>query len=59
VYGPRTTGLQTPHDTQFDEVMHTNVLAAMRILPIVLPLVENAGGRLACHFIDDGFHQRA
>ncbi|MBC3877685.1 SDR family oxidoreductase [Undibacterium sp. FT79W] len=47
VYGPRTTGLQTPHDTQFDEVMHTNVLAAMRILPIVLPLVENAGGRLA------------
>ncbi|GAC1520185.1 MAG: SDR family oxidoreductase [Collimonas sp.] len=47
VYGPRTTGLQTPHDSQFDEVMHTNVLAAMRILPMVLPLVENAGGRLA------------
>ena len=47
VYGPHTTGLISPQQEQFDEVMHTNVLASMRILPIVLPLVENAHGKLA------------
>ncbi|MFZ6849228.1 SDR family oxidoreductase [Undibacterium sp. RuRC25W] len=47
VYGPHTNGLTSPQQEQFDEVMHTNVLAAMRILPIVLPLVENANGKLA------------
>lgn len=33
VYGPRTSGLQTPTDTEFDAVMHVNVLGAMRVLP--------------------------
>ncbi|NRF66076.1 SDR family oxidoreductase [Aquincola sp. S2] len=33
VYGPRSTGLQPPTESQFDEVMHTNVLATMRLLP--------------------------
>ena len=47
VFGPRTEGLTAPDLQQFDAVMHTNVLSAMRILPIVLPLVENAHGRLA------------
>lgn len=47
VMGTRTQGLQAPFQLSFDEVMHTNVLAAMRILPIVLPLVENAAGKLA------------
>ncbi|MBC3920175.1 SDR family oxidoreductase [Undibacterium sp. CY18W] len=47
MFGPRTSGLTTPDQQQFDAVMHTNVLAAMRILPIVLPLVEHARGRLA------------
>lgn len=47
VYGPRTEGLNSPDQNHFDEVMHTNVLAAMRILPMVLPLVENTGGKLA------------
>lgn len=47
VYGPHTTGLTSPQQEQFDDVMHTNVLAAMRILPMVLPLVENAHGKLA------------
>ncbi|MDE2428624.1 MAG: SDR family oxidoreductase [Burkholderiales bacterium] len=47
VYGARTTGLTSPQQDQFDEVMHTNVLAAMRLLPIILPLVENAQGKLA------------
>ena len=33
VYGPRSTGLQTPTEAEFDAVMHTNVLGAMRVLP--------------------------
>jgi NAD(P)-dependent dehydrogenase (short-subunit alcohol dehydrogenase family) len=47
VFGPRTASLASPQEDHFNEVMHTNVLAAMRLLPIVLPLVENAGGKLA------------
>jgi NAD(P)-dependent dehydrogenase (short-subunit alcohol dehydrogenase family) len=35
VYGPRSTGLQPPTEAEFDDVMHTNVLAAMRLLPAV------------------------
>ena len=37
VYGPTHDGF--PTDQEFDQVMHTNVLAAMRLLPIVAPLV--------------------
>ncbi len=33
VYGPRTAGLQVPTEADFDTVMHTNVLGAMRVLP--------------------------
>ena len=33
VYGPRTSALQTPTEAEFDAVMHTNVLGAMRVLP--------------------------
>jgi len=33
VYGPRTSGLDTPTEAAFDLVMHTNVLGAMRVLP--------------------------
>jgi NAD(P)-dependent dehydrogenase (short-subunit alcohol dehydrogenase family) len=47
VYGPRTAALETPMQHDFDTVMHTNVLAAMRLLPVVGPLVANAKGRLA------------
>ena len=47
VYGPRVAGLATPVEEDFDQVMHTNVLAAMRLLPIIAPLVDNADGRLA------------
>lgn len=32
VYGPRTMGLDVPGDADFDAVMHTNVLGAMRVL---------------------------
>jgi NAD(P)-dependent dehydrogenase (short-subunit alcohol dehydrogenase family) len=44
VYGPRHAGF--PTQDEFDSVMQTNVLAAMRILPIVGPLVAATGGRL-------------
>ena len=47
VYGPRSSGLQTPTEADFDQVMHTNVLAAMRLLPIIAPLVVAAQGKLA------------
>jgi NAD(P)-dependent dehydrogenase (short-subunit alcohol dehydrogenase family) len=33
VYGPRTSGLQTPAEADFDAVMRTNVLGAMRVVP--------------------------
>jgi len=33
VYGPRTTGLQSPTEVDFDAVMHTNVLGPMRVIP--------------------------
>ena len=33
VYGPRSKGLDTPTAQEFDHVMHTNVLGAMRVLP--------------------------
>ena len=44
VYGPRSDGFPTQDD--FDSVMHTNVLAAMRLLPIVAPLVASTRGKL-------------
>ena len=33
VYGPKTQGLQAPTAGEFDSVMHTNLLGAMRVLP--------------------------
>jgi NAD(P)-dependent dehydrogenase (short-subunit alcohol dehydrogenase family) len=44
LYGPRDDGFPTQDD--FDAVMHTNVLAAMRLLPIVAPLVASTRGKL-------------
>ncbi len=45
VYGPTHDGF--PTEQEFDQVMHTNVLAAMRLLPIVAPLVAATRGKLA------------
>jgi NAD(P)-dependent dehydrogenase (short-subunit alcohol dehydrogenase family) len=45
VYGPDHAGF--PTEQEFDQVMHTNVLAAMRLLPIVAPQVAHARGKLA------------
>ena len=33
VYGPRSSGLETPTEADFDLVMRTNVLGAMRVIP--------------------------
>ena len=33
VFGPRSADLETPELDEFDAVMHTNVLGAMRVLP--------------------------
>jgi NAD(P)-dependent dehydrogenase (short-subunit alcohol dehydrogenase family) len=46
VYGPRSSGLQTPTVDDFDAVMHTNVLGPMRVLP-QLPDYLAPGARLA------------
>jgi NAD(P)-dependent dehydrogenase (short-subunit alcohol dehydrogenase family) len=45
VYGPRHDGFPTQDD--FDSVMHTNVLSALRLLPLVAPLVASNRGKLA------------
>ena len=47
VIGERSSGLQAPEQSLFDSTMQTNVLAAMRILPILLPMVDAAQGKLA------------
>jgi NAD(P)-dependent dehydrogenase (short-subunit alcohol dehydrogenase family) len=46
VYGPHTTGLQTPTADEFDNVMQTNVLGAMRLLPQLVDALA-PGARLA------------
>jgi len=46
VYGPRTQGLQPPAEAEFDAVMHTNVLGAMRVLPQLADALA-PGARLA------------
>jgi NAD(P)-dependent dehydrogenase (short-subunit alcohol dehydrogenase family) len=45
VYGPRHDGF--PTQEEFDTVMHTNVLSAMRLIPVVAPLVASTRGKLA------------
>ena len=45
LYGPRHDSF--PTEAEFDDVMHTNVLAAMRLLPLVAPMVASAHGKLA------------
>ena len=45
VYGPQDDGC--PSQADFDAVMHANVLAAFRLLPLLGPLVASTGGKLA------------
>lgn len=46
--GPRESHCENPPNReQFDEVMHTNVLAPMQLLPAIAPSVLAAHGRIA------------
>jgi NAD(P)-dependent dehydrogenase (short-subunit alcohol dehydrogenase family) len=45
VFGPRHDGF--PTEAEFDLVMHTNVLAAMRLLPLVAPMASPVRGKVA------------
>lgn len=47
VLGDRTEKCETPSLEKFHHVMDVNVLAAMRILPIIAPMVEKSAGKLA------------
>jgi NAD(P)-dependent dehydrogenase (short-subunit alcohol dehydrogenase family) len=47
VYGPRSEGVETVSGEDFDQVMHTNVLGPMQLLPVLLPLTDAARGVLA------------
>ncbi len=47
VYGPRTEGVETITAEDFDHVMITNVRGPMQLIPVLLPLVEDAHGVLA------------
>ncbi|MEZ5660103.1 MAG: SDR family oxidoreductase [Burkholderiaceae bacterium] len=48
VYGPRDSALgQGPADAEFDQVMRTNVLGAMRLVPLIAPLLVPQRGTLA------------
>lgn len=44
-FGPRHDGF--PTQQEFDTVMHTNVLAAMRLLPVVAPMAVAVRGKVA------------
>jgi NAD(P)-dependent dehydrogenase (short-subunit alcohol dehydrogenase family) len=46
VYGPHTSGLETPTAADFDAVMHTNVLGPMRLLPQIAEALA-PGARVA------------
>lgn len=46
VYGPRLAEFETPAQADFDHVMHTNVLGAMRVLPQLADALA-PGARLA------------
>src|SRR5690606_35625154 len=48
VYGPRTSSTQRPPTLEeFDLVMRTNVLSAMRLMPLVAPLLSPSRGTMA------------
>jgi NAD(P)-dependent dehydrogenase (short-subunit alcohol dehydrogenase family) len=47
IYGPRTSGLEVPDGADFDRVMHTNVLASMRLIEALAVPLAAARGTLA------------
>jgi NAD(P)-dependent dehydrogenase (short-subunit alcohol dehydrogenase family) len=68
VYGPRSQALETPTQDEFDHVMHTNVLGAMRVLPQVvdamapsarLAVISSRMGSMALRTSPSGWLYRA
>jgi NAD(P)-dependent dehydrogenase (short-subunit alcohol dehydrogenase family) len=47
VYGPRSEGVSAPSSHAFDEVMHANVLGAMRAIPALAPHLARRKGSFA------------
>jgi NAD(P)-dependent dehydrogenase (short-subunit alcohol dehydrogenase family) len=47
IYGPRTQKLEPPSENEFDPVMRTNVLAAMRLAPLTAGALSRNSGKLA------------
>jgi NAD(P)-dependent dehydrogenase (short-subunit alcohol dehydrogenase family) len=47
IHGPRSQKLEAPAETEFDSVMRTNVLAAMKLAPVAAPALARTKGRLA------------
>jgi len=47
VYGPDTAGLDLPSLEDFDQVMHTNLLAPMQLIALLARNLEAAQGKLA------------
>jgi NAD(P)-dependent dehydrogenase (short-subunit alcohol dehydrogenase family) len=46
VYGPKLDAMEAPGESDFDAVMHVNVLGAMRLLPVMAEALA-PGGKLA------------
>ena len=47
VYGPHTEGVSAPSSRAFDDVMHANVLGAMRAIPALTPHLVKSHGTFA------------
>ncbi|HJV51209.1 MAG TPA: SDR family oxidoreductase [Noviherbaspirillum sp.] len=52
VFGSRDGATVSPTADEFDRVMHTNVLGAMQIIPVVAPMVAAAQGKFG--FLSSG-----
>jgi len=52
VIGPLSGAATPPTAAEFDKVMHTNVLGAMLVMPLIAPMVEAARGKFV--FISSG-----
>ncbi len=68
LYGPRTQALETPAAADFDAVMHTNVLGAMRVIPLLpgalapsakLAVISSRMGSIASRSATGGWLYRA
>ena len=46
VYGPNFGAKEVPSTSDFDEVMHVNVLGAMQLIPLIAPVIEASKGKL-------------